>query len=234
MVVLRRGEATQTVSGSHILAPSGYRAAVEGLGLEAAGITLDDAGIRVDNGLRTTNPKVYAIGGCAGGAAAGNRHAHVANYHAGLVIRNALFRVPVKVGAMPIPRVVNTDPELAVVGLSEAEARARSLAFRILRWPVAENPRAVAERRTQGHAKAIVTPRGRILGCAIAAPRAGELIAPWALAMAKNLKVQDLANLVLPSATFSEVTRRTAVEYLRPAAQSPWLRRAAALVRRFG
>lgn len=234
MVVLRRGEETQTVSGSHILAPSEYRAAVEGLGLEAAGITLDDAGIRVDNGLRTTNPKVYAIGGCAGGAAAGNRHAHVANYHAGLVIRNALFRVPVKVGAMPIPRVVNTDPELAVVGLSEAEARARSLAFRILRWPVAENPRAVAERRTQGHAKAIVTPRGRILGCAIAAPRAGELIAPWALAMAKNLKVQDLANLVLPSATFSEVTRRTAVEYLRPAAQSPWLRRAAALVRRFG
>ena len=79
-----------------------------------------------------------------------------------------------------------------------------------------------------------MTARGKILGCAIAAPHAGELIAPWALAMAKGLKVQDLAGLVFPYPTFSEVSKRAAVEFMRPAAQNPWLRRLIGFVRRFG
>ena len=150
------------------------------------------------------------------------------------MIRSALFRLPVRVRPELIPRVTYTDPELAAVGLGEQEARARYRAIRILRWPVAENDRAQAERRTEGHAKAIVTARGRILGCAIAAPGAGDLIVPWALALAKGLKAQDLAGLVFPYPTLSEVSKRAAVEFLRPSAQNPWLRRLIGVARRFG
>jgi pyruvate/2-oxoglutarate dehydrogenase complex dihydrolipoamide dehydrogenase (E3) component len=177
-------------AGSHLLVATGRRPVTEGLGLEAAGVAVDRSGIVVDASLRTANRRVYAIGDCAGGAAAGLRFTHVANYHAGLVIRNALFRLPVRVDAAAIPRVTYTDPELAAVGLSEEEATARHGAVRVLRWPVAENDRARAERATRGLVKAVVTPRGRILGCAIAAPGAGDLIVPWALCIAKGLKVR--------------------------------------------
>ena len=138
------------------------------------------------------------------------------NYHAGLVIRSALFRLPVNVKRAVIPRVTFTDPELAAVGLSEEEARKRHGRIRILRWPFAENDRALAERETQGHLKAIVAGSGRILGCAIAGKGAGDLIVPWALAIAKGMKAQDLAGLVFPYPTVSEVSKRAAVEFLRP------------------
>jgi pyruvate/2-oxoglutarate dehydrogenase complex dihydrolipoamide dehydrogenase (E3) component len=140
----------------------------------------------------------------------------------------------VRVDNTAIARVTYTDPELAAVGLSEEEARQAGKAIRVLRWPFSENDRAQAERATEGHVKAIVTPRGQVLGCAIAGPSAGELIVPWALAIKQGLKVQDLAGLVFPYPTLSEVTKRTAVEFLRPQTQSPWARRLIAFARRFG
>ncbi len=222
------------LEGSHILVATGRAPTTEGLGLEAAGIAYDKRGITVDKGLRTTNRRVYAIGDCAGGEAGPYKFTHAANYHAGLVIRSALFRLPVRVDPGSIPRVVYTDPELAAVGLTEEEARAAGGQVRILRWPVAENDRAQAERATDGHVKAMVTKRGKIFGCAIAAPHAGELIVPWALAISKGLKVQDLAGLVFPYPTFSEVSKRAAVEFVRPGAQNPWVRRLVGAVRRFG
>jgi pyruvate/2-oxoglutarate dehydrogenase complex dihydrolipoamide dehydrogenase (E3) component len=233
-VTIKDGDGAEVLVGSHLLVAAGRRAATEGLGLEAAGIATGETGISVDRGLRTTNRRVYAIGDCAGGAAEGFRFTHASNYHAGLVIRSALFRVPVAVDTGAIPRVIYTDPELAVIGASEEEARARSRTVRILRWPFSENDRARAERETAGHVKAIVTPRGRILGCAIAGRHAGELIVPWVLAMTNGLKIQDLAGAVFPYPTLSEVTKRTAVEFLRPSARNPWLRRAIGVLRRLG
>jgi pyruvate/2-oxoglutarate dehydrogenase complex dihydrolipoamide dehydrogenase (E3) component len=233
-VVIRRGEDREVVEGSHLFVAAGRRPVTEGLGLEAAGIEADASGIVVDKGLRTSNKRVYAIGDCAGGAADGYRFTHVSNHHAGLVIRSALFRLPVRVDSAPIPRVTYTDPELASVGLSEEEARRTHGTIRILRWPFSENDRAQADRKTEGHVKAIVTGRGTILGCAIAGPSAGELIVPWTLAIKSGLKVQDLAGLVFPYPTLSEVSKRAAVEFLRPSAQNPWARRLIGLVRRLG
>lgn len=230
-IVLASGE---RMDGSHLLVATGRTPVVEGLGLDAAGIQADASGIRVDRGLKTANRRVYAIGDCAGGAGVGARFTHVANHHAGLVIRNALFRLPVRIGQAPVPRVTYTVPELASVGLTETQAREEYGAIRILRWAFADNDRARAERRTEGHVKAIVTSRGRILGCSIAGAHAGELIMPWVLAMSRGLKVSDLAGLVYPYPTFSEVTKSTAVEFLRPSAQNPWLRRLISLVRRLG
>jgi pyruvate/2-oxoglutarate dehydrogenase complex dihydrolipoamide dehydrogenase (E3) component len=234
VVELRQGGESRTVQGSHLLVAAGRRPVTDGLGLDAAGIAHDGAGITVDSGLRTTNKRVYAIGDCAGPGGGPYKFTHVSNYHAGLVIRSALFRLPVRVDTRAIPRVTYTDPEIASVGQSEDEARASGAAIRILRWPVAENDRAQAEHRTAGHVKAIVTPRGKVLGCAIAAAQAGDLIVPWTLAIAKGLKVQDLAGLVVPYPTLSEVTKRAAVEFLKPSAHNPWLRRAVSFARRFG
>lgn len=230
-VVLEGG--TPAIEGSHLLVAAGRQATLEGLNLKAAGIKADSTGILVGRNMKTSNGKAYAIGDCVGGEGAGGRFTHVANHHAGLVIRNALFGLPVA-PSRAIPRVIYTDPELAAVGLAEEDARAAKKSFRILRWAFADNDRARAEGETQGHVKAIVTPRGRVLGCTIVGPKAGELIMPWVLAVSRRLKASDLAGLVYPYPTLSEVTRGAAVEFLKPATQNPWLRRMIGLVRRLG
>jgi pyruvate/2-oxoglutarate dehydrogenase complex dihydrolipoamide dehydrogenase (E3) component len=236
IVVTLQGEggATETIDGSHLLVATGRTPSIADLGLDLAGVKTNPSGIVVDRGLRTSNRRIYAIGDCASGETHGYRFTHAANHHAGLVVRNALFRLPVKLDNAAIPRVTYTDPELAVVGLGEEEARARHKQIRILRWPVAENDRAQAERRVSGHIKAIVAKDGRILGCAIAAPGAGELISLWTLAISKGMKAQDLAGIVIPYPTYSEISKRAAVEHLRPAARNRWVRRAITLLRRLG
>lgn len=230
-VLLEGGDA---IEGSHLLVATGRTPTVDGLGLEAARIKADRSGILVNRALRTSNRRVYAIGDCAGGAGAAYRWTHSANHQAGLVIRSALFRLPIGLDAASMPRVTFTDPELAAVGMSEDDARAARRPFRVLRWPFAENDRAQAERATEGLVKAIVTPRGHVLGCAIAGPHAGELIAPLTLAIRKGLRAQDLAGTVFPYPTLSEASKRAAVEFLRPSAENPWVRRLIRILRLFG
>ena len=107
----------------------------------------------------------------------------MANYHAGIVIRNALFRLPAKTNHDTVPWVTFTDPELAHVGLTETQARERHKTIRVLRWPYHENDRAQAERATHGHIKVVTAKNGRILGCTIVGAHAGELITTWTLAL---------------------------------------------------
>src|SRR5262249_5543654 len=120
-VVVRDGDGKRTLKASHLLVATGRRANADDLALEQAGIARDRNGIVVDKGLRTANPRVYAIGDVVGRG----QFTHLANYHAGLVVRNALFRLPVRLNEHFVPRVTFTDPELAHVGLTEAEARSR-------------------------------------------------------------------------------------------------------------
>ncbi len=229
-VVVRAGAGEQVLDGSHLLVATGRRVNTAGLGLEDAGIEYDGGGIRVDQGLRTANKRVYAIGDAAGGA----QFTHAANYHAGLVIRNALFRLRVKVDDDLIPRVTFTDPELAHVGLTEAEARRRGVALRVLRWPYHENDRAQAERETVGHIKVVTDRRGRILGATIVGAAAGELITTWTLAISQGLNIRAFTGIVVPYPTLAEVGKRAAITYFTPSLTSPWVRRIIALLRRFG
>ena len=220
-----------TIQGSHLLVAAGRLPNVEGLDLEAAGIDFTAKGITVDKGLRTTNRLVYAIGDIAGGL----QFTHVAGYHAGLVIRNALFGLPVKNVTSTIPWVTFTDPELAHVGLTEAEARrAHGAAVTVARWPFHDNDRAQAEARTAGLVKAVIGKGGRILGASIVGANAGELIHPWVLAMGNGLKIKAMASMVAPYPTLGEVSRRAAVAYYSGLASNPWIRRVIGLVRRFG
>jgi pyruvate/2-oxoglutarate dehydrogenase complex dihydrolipoamide dehydrogenase (E3) component len=227
--IRRDGEAT-AVEGSHLLIATGRKAVTEGLGLDKAGIAYDQRGITVDKRLRTTNSRVYAIGDAAGGM----QFTHVANYHAGLVIRNALFRLPVSVNEDVIPRVTFTEPELAHVGQTEAQARERHSSIRIMRWPFHENDRAQAERATAGHMKIVTTRRGKILGVTVVGKNAGELIAPWTLAITRGLDVRAMTGIVVAYPTRSEIGKRAAIDFFTPGLTSPLLRRIIAFLRLFG
>jgi pyruvate/2-oxoglutarate dehydrogenase complex dihydrolipoamide dehydrogenase (E3) component len=222
----------ETIEGTHLLVATGRKATVDGLNLEAAGVRYDRAGIKVNRRLKTSNGHIYAIGDVAAGQP---QFTHAANYHAGLVIRNALFRLPVKVNVHAIPWVTYTEPELAQTGLTEAEARAQGYKkLRILRWPFHDNDRAVAERTTHGHIKVVATPKGKVLGVTIVGAQAGELITPWTLAIAQKLNIRAMTGIVLPYPTLSEIGKRAAIDFFTPSLTRPMLRRIIAWLRIFG
>lgn len=209
------------LQGSDLLIATGRVPNVAGLDLEAAGIKYDKRGIKVNRGLVTSNRRVFAIGDVAGGM----QHTHVANYHAGIVIRRALFRLPAKVDDSIIPWVTFTDPEIAHVGLAEDAARRRYGKVKVLRWPMHENDRAQAERATLGHAKVVTTRSGRILGASIVSTHAGELIQMWSLAVSQGLNIKAMTQWISPYPTFSEVNRRLAIGYYAAAAINPFVRK---------
>lgn len=197
-------DGTRRIDGSDLLVNAGRRPAIAGLDLAVAGVEASDAGIVVDAGLRTANPRIYAIGDCLGGGLA-----HVAADHAAVIVRNALFRLPAKPSAVA-PRVVFTAPELARVGLTEAEARRATADLVVLRWPFAENDRARAEETMSGMIKVLTTRNGRLLGVTMAGPQAGELIGIWSLAVRKGLRVNDIADTPMAYPTFGDVSGRVA------------------------
>ncbi len=220
----------ERVAGSHLLLAAGRRPSVDGLDLDAAGIAATATGIIVDKRLRTTNRIAFAIGDVAGGP----QFTHVALHHAGIVIRNALFRLPAKVDYRALPWVTYTDPELAQVGLTEAAARAAGIRTRILRWCFSDNDRARTERDTAGLVKIVVRRNGHILGASILGAGAGELILPWALAISQKLKIAALANLVVPYPTRGEAGKRAAGGFYTPRLFSPRTRRLVRLLARLG
>jgi pyruvate/2-oxoglutarate dehydrogenase complex dihydrolipoamide dehydrogenase (E3) component len=222
----------EIIEGSHLLVAAGRVPNIEGLQLEIAGVEYSKRGITVDHGLRSvTNRQVYAAGDVAGGL----QFTHVAGYHAGLIIRNALFRLPVKNRTDIIPWVTYTDPELANVGLTEKDARAiHGDNIRVLRWSFNENDRAIAEGKSKGLVKVITAKNGRILGVGIVGPNAGDLIAMWTLAVSQTMKVSAIANMVLPYPTFGEAGKRAAVTYYAGLAAKPLTRKLIGFLKAFG
>ncbi len=216
--------------GSHLLMAVGRAANVNDLGLENAGITYDRGGIQVDASMRTTNKKVYAIGDVAGQM----QFTHVAGYHAGVVIRSILFGLPSKARQDHLPRATYTDPELAQVGLTEAQAReTHGAAMEVARFELHENDRAIAEAKTTGFIKVMVV-KGRPVGASIVGASAGDLIGIWALAIANNLKMSQVAGMVAPYPTLGEVNKRAAGAYFSPRLfENPMVKRVVGLVQRY-
>lgn len=218
------------VEGTHILVATGRKPNVEAMNLEAAGVAFDRRGIKVGDNLLTSNSKIYAIGDVAGGL----QFTHVANYHAGIVLRRICFRLPAKATTDHIPWVTFTEPELANVGLSEDEARKRHGTVNVYRWPYHENDRAQAERATEGFVKVITDKRDRIVGAAIVGEQAGELIQMWSLAVAKKMKIVDMAQWVSPYPTLSEINKRAALRYYASKSGSPLVRGLVSFLSRLG
>ncbi len=224
------GGKPEILTGSHLLVAAGRKPNVDGLNLEAAGIEFDRRGIKVDSSLKTTNRKVYAIGDVTGGL----QFTHVAGYQAGLALRSILFRLPVKNETRFIPWVTYTDPELAHIGLTEAQANDSHPGFKVLRWHFKDNDRAQAERKTSGMIKAVVSAKGDILGCSIVGPKAGELIQPWALAMSSKLKIKAMIDMVAAYPTLTEVSKRAATSYYSDLPRKPFVRKVIGWLKMFG
>ena len=230
-VVLSGADGEMVISGSHLLVAAGRKPNVEDLGLEAAGVEFTPKGIKVDARLRSTNGNVYAAGDVAGGL----QFTHLAGYHAGIIIRNILFRMPAKAQPSAMPWVTYTDPELAHVGLNEAKARAEhGNAVSVVRAEFSGNDRAQAEAETDGFCKVVLGRGGKILGATIVGAHAGELILPWVLAISQGLKIGAMANVIAPYPTLSEISKRAAGSYYTPTLFSPWTRAVVRFLRIFG
>ncbi len=230
VTVSSNGQA-QSIEGSHMLVATGRRPIVHGLGLDYAGIEYSEEGVRVDSGLKTTNRRVYAIGDCVGGL----QFTHVAGYHAGVVVRNALFRLPSKASYRTVPWVTYTDPEVAQVGLTEEKAReVYGDNVRVLVSKFEENDRARAEGRNKGLVKVVTSMRGKIYGCGIVGPSAGELIQPWVLAMSNGLKIGSMATMIAPYPTLGEISKRAAGSFYTPTLYGPSTRALVKFLSRFG
>ncbi len=220
----------ETIEGSDLLLAAGRKANVADLGLEAAGIALANKAIKVNAGLRTRNRRVFAIGDAAGGP----RYGHVATDHAGIVLRRTLFRLRPSTSGRAVPRVIYTDPELAHIGLSEPEARAKHGKINALRWPFHENDRAQVERETDGHIKVVTSKKGHILGVSIVGASAGEIIQMWSLAMSQGLKIRAMTQWISPYPTLSEINKRVAFRYFATEPSNPLVRKIIALLAKLG
>lgn len=216
-------EETDTVLGSHLLVAAGRAPNTKEMGLDKAKVRLSEQeAVRVNRGMKTSNRRIYAVGDVSGGL----QFTHLAGYQGGLVVRNALFGLPVKQNTNIIPWATYTDPEIANVGMNEAAARKRyGDKFKIIRVSYAQNDRAQAERRTEGMVKLLTDKKGRILGAGIVGQQAGELISFFAFAMANKLKISSFTKFVAPYPTLAEITKRAAIEFYRDQLGNPWLER---------
>ena len=214
------------ITSSHLLVAAGRRANIQDLGLEAAGIATrpgGPGGIVTDRRLRTSDKRIFAIGDAAGRA----QFTHTASYHAGIVIRNMLLRLPVKIDESLTPWVTFTDPELAHVGLGESAA-AKAWGggnIRTQKVSLDGNDRAVAEGRTEGMVKVVTHRNGRILGATILAPQAGEMILAWSVAISARRRIANMAGTIAPYPTFGDASKRAAGQFFTDALFSPRTRR---------
>ncbi|RNC77822.1 dihydrolipoamide dehydrogenase, partial [Piscirickettsiaceae bacterium NZ-RLO2] len=203
----------QSIQASHLLIATGRTPTLNTLNLSAADIHYTDKGITVDNRLRTTNKKIYAIGDVIGK----EQFTHAANYHAGIVIRNILFHLPAKATAL-IPRITYTLPEIGYIGLTEQQAKEQygSDKIQCLNWPFKRNDRAITDRQTTGLTKVVVNNKGKILGAGIVHPHASDLLTPWLLAINNNLNIKHIAGLIHPYPTLGEANKYAAASFYTP------------------
>ena len=199
-----------TRTGSHLLLALGRKAAVERLNLKAAGVTVNKAGVVVDDSLRSSNRHIFAIGDVAGRG----QFTHLAGYHAGIVLRQAVLGVPAKANAT-IPRVIFTDPELAQIGLTEAEARKAHSNVTVQRIDLKAMDRAVTDGATEGFLKLMIH-KGRPIGVTLVGNHAGDHIGFWALALSVKVRLSAVAGIVAPYPTVGEISKRAAGAYFSP------------------
>lgn len=224
-VFLKTGSGNETIRGTHLLVATGRLANTEELGLDVAGVKLDARGyILTDDRLRTSAKHIYACGDVTG------RHlfTHMAEHHAGVVLRNTLFRLRAKVERRVIPWCTYCDPEVARVGLSEKDAKERGIAYDVFNFSFHDIDRAQAEDEKEGYAKLLTDRRGSLLGATLVGPRAGELIHEYVLALSKRLKADDVSKAIHIYPTLAQINRRVADQRLKarltPGAKK-WIKR---------
>jgi len=214
VVVVEGPEGEGRIEGSHLLIAVGRHPSTGGLDLEKAGVEHDKNGIRTDKSLRSSNRRVHAVGDVAGRG----QFTHLAGVHASLFVRRALLAMPIDADALAVPRVTYCDPELAAIGIGEAEAReAHGDDIRVETLQFDENDRALAEGDVRGFGKLITTKKGKVLGVTLVGRHAGDHIHVWALAMSARLKLSALTGMIAPYPTRGEIGKRLAGKWYTPA-----------------
>lgn len=207
------GNENREVSADEFVVCAGRIPALDGLDLEAAGVDYDARiGIKVDDRLRTSNPRIFA----AGDICSPHKFTHLSDAMARIVVRNALFAGRQRFSSLTIPRCTYTDPEIGQVGLNEAEARRRGIAIRTFLQPLSEVDRAVLDGQCEGFVKVHAHRRtGQIVGATVVASGAGEMISEFTLAMVGKLGLATISRTVHPYPTQGEAIRKVGDAWYR-------------------
>ncbi len=222
------------LTGTHLLLAVGRAPRLAGLDLLAAGIDSTPRGVATDLSLRSvSNRRVWAAGDIADPKGLGPRaFTHVCSQHAGIIARSMLFRLPARLSYDALPRVTYTDPGIAQIGPTEAELRAAGRKdLTILRWPLAENDRLIAEGRAEGLVKLVADGKGRLLGASLVGHGVGDMAGMFVLMIGRRLPLSALAGAVLPYPTAQEAAKRAASEFYTPKLLSAPVKRLVGLLK---
>ncbi len=216
VVAVTKNGARQEILTEEILVALGRTANVKGLGLEEAGVEYNPKGVVVDDTLRTSAPHIWACGDVTGKYL----FTHVAEYQARLVVRNTLLPLKARADYRVVPWTTFTDPELAHLGLTEAEVKQQGLDYKVFRVDFTEIDRAITDDQAKGFTKVICSPGGKILGAHILGPNAGDLIHEFVLAMRENIPIGRISSAIHVYPTLAQVSRRTADKFYAEKLQS--------------
>jgi pyruvate/2-oxoglutarate dehydrogenase complex dihydrolipoamide dehydrogenase (E3) component/uncharacterized membrane protein YdjX (TVP38/TMEM64 family) len=205
-------EGSFEIACDEILVAVGRAPNVAGLGLEAAGVEAGPRGVTVDDNLRTSNPRIFAVGDCC----MAWQFTHAADAAAKIAVQNALFFGRKKVSALTMPWCTFTDPEIAHVGLSPSEALARGIATETFTVAMEKVNRAVCDGETEGFVR-VHTRKGSdtVVGATVVASHGGEMIGELALAITSGLGLAKIAATIHPYPTQAEGIKAAANAYLR-------------------
>ncbi|WP_435198934.1 dihydrolipoyl dehydrogenase family protein [Janibacter sp. GS2] len=219
-------ESGQQVPFSRLLVAVGRAPRTRDVGLDAAGVEVDDRGfVVVDALLRTTHPRIWAAGDLTGHP----QFTHTASVHASLAASNAILGVRRKVDLTAIPRVTFTDPEVAAVGLETDRVPA---GLRTVDWPYSHVDRAVAEGAPEGFARLVIDTSGHVLGATVVGRRAGETLGELTLAITQGLTTRDLAGVTHAYPTYNDGAWNAAISDVQDQLERPATRRALGLLAR--
>lgn len=210
VVHVTQGGESRAIEGDRLLVATGRQPNVEGVGLEAAGISYTKKGITVDDRCRTNLDHVWAAGDCTGEYAL----THMSEHMAKQAVTNAVLKVPAAIDRDGITWTTFTSPEVAQVGKTQAELEEDGTSFVTYRFPYSKVDRAVTEHAETGHIKIHATKwLGTILGASVVGARAGELISIYGVAMKAGVSVREIADTIFPYPTYGLGARRAADQY---------------------
>ncbi|MDP2645769.1 MAG: FAD-dependent oxidoreductase [Desulfobacterales bacterium] len=205
-VVIKQADETISLMAEMIFVALGRAANVNGMGLEAIGLDFDKTGIKVNNRMRTNHRHIYAAGDVTGRY----QFTHAAGYEGGIVISNAIFRLPRKADYTFLPWCTYSDPELASIGMNEATAKDQGIKYSVWTEEFKANDRSLAEGQESGKIKMILDQRQKPIGVQILGSRAGDLLSEWVAVLNGGVKLSTLAGAVHPYPTLGEINKKVA------------------------
>ena len=200
-----------------ILVATGKKPNLDTLNLENAGVKFNEKGIEVDEHLQISVAHIFACGDVTGH----DLFTHAAEHEAKIVAQNALLPVKAKADKAALPWTTFLDPEIARVGLTEAQARKKWRNVRVFRQEFKTLDRAIIEGETLGFCKIVTTGSGRVVGAHIVGPNAGELIAPWTIGIDEGALIAEWGETIHVYPTLSEINHRVGNDWYQQLLKNP-------------